>query len=126
MNREQLILFFGGRGYKSYPIPRIESEGVVWTGSKRLPYGSTECDTNEHKISYQIKIWDWIFREVKQQCIDIEIVAEKHEQWCNLKSYGIRWDDIQKQLLVAEICLSNAWEAICRTKVAETISEDEI
>lgn len=114
MTREQLISFLEGQGYKSYPVPRIESDGVVWTGSKRLPEGSSECDTNEKKISYHVRVWDWawgVHQEYRQQVLDIEIVAEKHDQWATLKSYGIPWDKVEKQLSVAEKCLLNAWEA---------------
>lgn len=136
MTRDQLISFLEGRGYKSYPIPRIESDGVVWTGSKRLPEGSTECDTNGKKVSYHAKIWRWeidrsyvenrlwVKKIDEHTGIDIEIVAEKHGQWVNLKSCGIPWNEVEKQLSVAETCLSNAWEAVARQKFEEDDNEE--
>lgn len=119
MTQQELISFLEGRGYKSYPVPRIEDQGVVWTGSKRLPEGSTECDTNEKKISYHVSVSDWLIpndqynREFRS--IEIEIVAEKREQWVKLQVYSIPWDKIEQQLPVAEKCLLSAWEAIAKT-----------
>ena len=116
MIKEELINFLEQKGYHSYPIPRFEDESIIWTGSKRLPEGSSKCDTNEHKISYHIKIYNFKLHERCYSGLDVEIVANKHDQWIILKSYGISWEKVEKQLSIVEQCLLNAWEAIVKTK----------
>ena len=119
MNRQEVILFLEQSGYKSYPIPRTSSEGIVWSGSKRLPEGTVLCDCNENKISWHVHVSDWFIpndaynREFKS--IEIEIVAEKNDQWYSLKCYGIQFDQIDSQLKIAEGSLLRAWEACAKS-----------
>lgn len=117
MNKEEVISFFEKSGYKPYPVPRFDSDGVVWTASKRLPEGSTECDTNNHKISWHVKVHEFQIENSNKmyQSVEIEIVANKKDRWVSLKSYGIRWEDLEKQIPAAERCLLNAWEATARS-----------
>ena len=120
MTRQEVINILEKQGYKSYPVPRhYDQYSIKWAGSKRLPEGSPECDSNEKKISWHINIYDWAIpndqynREFKS--IEIEIVAEKHGQWFKLSCYGIRWEDLEKQLPVAEKSLLNSWVACARS-----------
>ena len=116
MTNKELIDYLETQGYKSYSVPYFESKDVVWVGSKRLPEGSSLCDTNKIKISWHVKVWhlklegDAYNREMKS--VEISITAEKHGQWVDLKCYGVPWNDLKDQLPVAERCLLNAWEGL--------------
>lgn len=130
MTSKEVIDFLEKRGYRSYPVPSIASEGVIWTGSKRLPeyYSRNDyeamgcvpkCDCNGNRISWHVNIYEFnipndsVLR--KYQAVSIEIVAEKNAQWFKLNSYGIPWDVLQKQLSMAETCLLNSWIACARS-----------
>jgi hypothetical protein len=123
MNRQEVILCLEKAGYKSYPVPRHTSETIVWTGSKRFPSGSLQCDTNEHKISWHVSVYDWYWDNynkdsglakvpVEMQSVELEVVGEKHEQWFSLKSYSISFEQLPNILQNAEDSLFRAWNSI--------------
>ena len=117
VTRQEVINILEKQGYKSYPP--FNKENVVWCASRRLPKDSPECECNEDKISWHVNVYDFDIpndpysREYKS--IEVEIVAEKHKQWFNLKCYNIQWNDLEKQLSVAEKCLLNSWIACARS-----------
>jgi len=115
MTKEELIELLEKRGYKPYP-PHVHGEGVIWAGALRLPEGSPECETNEHKISWHVRVWDFDMHDQygrSFQSVDLEICGELHKQWYTLKAYGIDWKDVNSTVFWdAEYSLLKAWEAI--------------
>jgi hypothetical protein len=122
---EEVKTYLLERGYKEYQDPLQDGVGIEFCASKKLPEGSTQCDTNEHKISWHVKVYEiQIEYATWARGIELEIVAEKKEHWFNLKSYAMRWDGaLEKMFPKAEQVLLLAWEQI--TKYLEENKESE-
>lgn len=116
MTRQEVIDFFEKRGYNEYSLTILRESTVVWNGEKRQTKRNVpNCECNDRPPSFHVIIHDWeiandpYHRDFKS--IEIEIVGEKHGQWFNLKCYSINWNNLEKQISVAESCLLNAWIA---------------
>lgn len=108
MTQQEVIEFMEGSGYKSYPDPL---QTAMWAGQKYCPKGTALCGTNEHKISWHARIYDFKIRDVHHKSITIEIIAEKNNQWYKLQAYGIEFNETNK-LEELEQKLLKAWEAV--------------
>ena len=120
MTRQEVIEYLEKSGYKPYPVAKSDYGFQVWNGSKRCPKGTPECDTNEDKVSWHVKVSDWCIpndpyhRDFKS--VEIEIVGGTNGLWFKLTAYSINFDDLKKKLFHAEISLLDAWISVSRTK----------
>lgn len=110
MSNEELIDWLTERGYVQYP-DRLH-EWAFWSGSRRMPAGTPECLTNEQKIAWHVRLYDYTTSAGPHCSAEVEIVGHSgRDIWCNLKVYGLGFSELREKLDEIEQRLAAAWRA---------------
>lgn len=114
MTKQEVIDLLADNGYTdrgSYPIYN------AYLLFKRLPKHVTKhapCVTNEHKVSFEVRIHDPLPIANSKHSCSMHIVGQyAKDRWCDLNIYSESLDDIAERFQQHEDDLTNAWESMC-------------
>jgi hypothetical protein len=114
MTKQEVIDLLVADGYTDRGSYQVYNAHLVF---KRLPKRVTDvapCLTNEHKVSFEVRIHDPLPMPNSRHSCSVHIVGQYAEgRWCDLNVYSESLDDIAKHFQHHEDDLASAWESMC-------------
>lgn len=114
MTLPDLQSWLTSQGYREI---RNNLSGAQWCGSKRLPTDAPGCETNKHKVSWHVRLYEveasggagpW------RSC-ELEICGERGGHWYRLLTYSMPPEAFRAGLPALEQRLLAAWVAVGET-----------
>jgi hypothetical protein len=109
MTRDELQTWLVSQGYKPFTNHHT---GAVWCGAKRLPTDAPGCETNAHKVSWHVRLYEVEAHGVPWRSCEVEICGERGGQWYRLLAYEIAPETMRPNLTAIEQRLLAAWVAV--------------
>lgn len=114
MTKQELIEILVTNGYRDWKGYELLNAHLF---AKRLPERVTKhapCLTNEHKVSFEVRIHDPLPVPNSKHSCSMHIVGHyAKDRWCDLKIYSESLESLAKNFQQHEDDLAGAWESMC-------------